>query len=303
MSSGPALADTAIDEALASRNLSRLGQVALSLAGEPVRATAFARAALAEMVLALTTETEIARLQLQSSQLQPSQQQGGLMRWVLSVERYIDELQRLAASVDGGAAVAVFAGRDRGLFLLVSGQSIMLSAPRMELQPSFEQNIVDRFCSEYPCHTLTSPATLSAASHGSTSTPPRWSFSEGAGPSCETDDGLVLQFASAAGLRRKRQFCLQLVAELRAIAAAIGREQGRGVQPDWERMAIHAMPADDKYQLDLNARGDSVQLAIPVCAAAPAIVRQAQPWLLARADNRRYTLILENTERLLPATP
>ena len=170
----------------------------------------------------------------------------------------------------------------------------MVSAPRNELQSSFEQRIVAQFCLDYPCEDSAGnaggPPTVSAGA------PPRWSFSDGVGPSCHTDDGLVLQFETMSSLGQKRQFCGQLVSELRVIARGIAREKARGVQIGWQHLAIHGIPGVDAYQLDLNQTGDSLQLAIPLSAAIPGLLAQLKPWLRARSENRQYTLVLQDAE-------
>jgi hypothetical protein len=268
---------------------SRIEAVALSLINKPAAQGEFAIVALSEMALSLAAETDLARQQMQSSP-----QPGPLMRWVVAVERYIDELLRLSDVIDAGATTTIARGPDGLLSLRVGGQSVMLSAPRNELQSSFEQRIVAQFCLDYACHKSAGNA------HGpamvSVGTPPRWSFGDGVEPSCHTDDGLALQFETMSSLGQKRQFCVALISELRAIARGIAREKARGVQIGWQHLAIYRIPGLDTYQLDLNRTGDSLQLAIPLSGAIPGLLAQVRPWLRARSENRQYTLVLQQAE-------
>ena len=278
-------------ESQAAGDFSSIELIALSLADEPSARAEFARIALSEMAYSLLAETELARQQMQASQRQAS-----LRRWIVYVERYVDELLRLVDSIDAATPIAIAAGPDGVLLLTLRRQSIMVSAPRMELQPSFEQQLVDRFCADYPCQ---KPASnIRAMPSVTAATPPRWSFSEGVGPSCVTDDGLVLQFETMTSLSQKREFCLQLVAELRVIASAIARERARGVVIDWRKLALHGIPGREQYQLDLNPSGDSLQLAVPRTAAIPGLLAQVQAWLRARSASRQYTLVLDNAEQI-----
>ena len=292
--------------AVSTGDYSRVELIALSLADDSGARAQFAIVALSEMAFSLLAETELARQQLQSTQLQSTQLQStrfnspqrlaSLRRWIVYVERYIDELLRLSDSIDATTPVGLSAGPNGVLLLTVRGQSIMLGAPRIELQPSFEQRLSDQFCADYHCEKPVPVASVLPSA--SAATPPRWSFSEDAGPSCVTDDGLVLQFETMAGLGQKREFCLQLVAELRAIARAMARERDRGVVIDWQRLAVHGIPGRAQYQLDLNQSGDSLQLAIPHSAAIPGFLAQAQDWLRARSGSRQHTLVLDNAETI-----
>ena len=277
-------------------DLSRIERIALSLDDEPEARAEFAHVALSEMAFSLLAETELAKQQMHTTQRQAS-----LRRWIVYVERYIDELLRLSDSIDAATPISIAAGPNGVLLLTLSGQSIMLSVPRIELQPSFEQQLIDRFCADYRCEKPFADTVVMLAA--TAATPPRWSFSEDAGPSCVTDDGLVLQFETMTQLGDKREFCLQLVAELRAIASAIGRERGRGVVIDWQKLAVHSIPGRDEYQLDLNQSGDSLQLAIPRSAAIPGLLTQAQAWLRARSGSRQHTLVLENAEQIYQLKP
>jgi hypothetical protein len=276
--SAPALADQP----------SRIQAIALSLGDKPAAQGEFAVAALAEMALSLVAETDLARQQMQSLP-----QDGSLMRWIVAVERYIDELLRLSDVIDAGTPVSIAQGPD-GLLLRVRGRSVMVSAPRSELQSSFEQRIVAQYCADYSCEKSVGNSSVSPTV--SAAAPPRWSFSEGVGPSCHTDDGLVLQFETLKSLGQKRQFCMQIVGELRAIARGIAWEKARGVQLGWEYLAIHGIPGVDAYQLDLNQTGDSLQLAIPRSAAIPGLLAELKPWLQARSNSRQFTLVLQNAE-------
>lgn len=267
-----------------------IGHLALSLAHQPEAKAAFAVDALTELAASLRTELAMARQEAVSLDDDRS-----LWRWVRSVEGYTAQIQSLANSIDVGTPVSLAVGKDNNLFIRVRGQSIMLSAPRRELQSSLEQMVIDRFCSHHPCaESLQSRATATHA--GVAAAQPRWSFGDSGGPLCASDDGIVLQFDSASKLGSKREFCQQLVSELRAIALAVKRQRQRGVRVELDALKIYAIPTLAEHQLDVNSAGDSVQLILPLSYAMPRILLVARPWIRARAEGRRAKLELADAE-------
>lgn len=271
--------------------------VVQTYAHDPVAKSQFAVTALTEMAVALSVETDLARQQ--ASTLSDR----GLTRWIVSVERYIDELLRLAQSVEIDTPVKLLTGPEGHLFLLLKGQSIMVSAPRMELQSSFEQRVVQQFCSQFPCErAMERNAATTGLNRVSVGAPPRWSFSAD-GPSCNSDDGLVLQFESMADLPAKREMCLQLVNELRSLASELAHLQGRGVLVNWAGLAVHSIPGSDEHQIDINTGGEALRLPLGALAANPGLLELVQPWLHARAANKPYTLVLAISEALVAEAP
>jgi hypothetical protein len=276
------------------KNTSAIAQLALSLNQQPEARAIFAREALTQMADDLAAEAQLARRQAGGER--------GLLRWVNSVEHYVDTLRRLSAGIDAQSAVSFSTGAERSLFLRANGQSIVLSAPRIELQPGFEQQVIERFCSAYPCDDI-APAAAAPLTHSvAQGSAPRWSFSESDGPVCVSDDGLALQFANSRALADKRRFCLQVVAELRAIADALEEAQGRGVIIQWGQLSVRALRTSNEYQLTLNDSGDALLLELPASYGSPQLLVQARPWLRARADRHQATLVLENAEDLWSAT-
>lgn len=272
----------------------RIPGIVLSFNSDPLARAEFAVAALSEMAVALSEETELARDQLQSLT-----EDRGLLRWISSVERYIDELLRLADDITVDTPVRLYANAEGNLFLLIDGQSIMVSAPRIELQPSFERRVMEQFCQQYSCQESMQPEAPGTAVTAVAGAPPRWSFGEDLAASCLSDDGLVLQFASMKNLGPKREACLQVVGELRRIAEGMAQLKARGVAVDWNALVVRGIPASDDYQLDVNRHGDALTLPIPWCAVLPELLQQARPWLVARSNNRQYTLLLDDAEQLL----
>ncbi len=267
-------------------------QLALSLARRPEAKAAFAVDALSEMAASLDAETALARQQAHATDNARS-----LRRWIAAVDGYTAQILALAGSIDIGTPVALSVGKDNGLFIVVRGQSIMLSAPRRELQSSLEQMVINRFCSHHPCdESLRSRAT--ATQVGVAASQPRWRFGDAAGPSCVSDDGIVLEFSSSSRLGAKREFCQQLVSELRVIAFTLKQQKQRGVRVELDALKVYAIPAMAEHQLDFNTVGNSAQLILPVSYAMPQLLQQARPWIRARADNRRATLVLDNAEEL-----
>ncbi len=275
----------------AGREADSIQQLAMSLAREPEAKAAFAVDALSELADSLRAEISLARQQA------GSMDDRSLRRWVASVESYTAQIQSLANSIDIGTPVSLAVGKDQSLFIAVRGRSIILSAPRRELQSSLEQMVIDRFCSHHPCdESLQSRATATQA--GVAAAQPRWSFSDSGGPLCVSDDGIVLRFDNSTRLGPKRDFCQQLVSELRAIALELKRQRQLGVRVELDALTVYAIPSLAEHQLDINTAGDSVQLILPVSYAMPRLLQEARLWIRARAEDRRANLELDNAEAL-----
>jgi hypothetical protein len=284
-----AAAATGIEPSLSRFN--RLA-VAISKEAEPVRAD-FALIAISEMAAAHTKEAERARQDARAGKRQE------LMRWAGAVDDYAAELAAVGETLTPETEVNISIGPDNGVYMNIAGRPVMVGTPRAREQREFEQRIIERFCAAYRCDDFVAdlePAATRAQVQG---LPPSWSFSQYSGPACSTADGLELQFQTMQELRRKRDVCTRLVAELYQLLAAIERESGAGVRVDWNRLEIRGNSNAEEQLVVLNGSGDTLQLAVPGLAAVPDFLRRSLPWLAARVKGESYHLVLLNADTLV----
>jgi len=275
--------------------LSRLNRIALAISkeAEPLRAD-FARIAISEMTSAYTVEADRARQDAHGSK-----HPRDLVRWAGAVDAYAAELVAVGDTLTPETVVDVSVGHDNSVYLNIGGTPVVVGTPRAREQSEFEQHIIERFCAAYRCDDFVAdfePAAVPAWVRGQ---PPSWSFSQYAGPACSTADGLELQFRTMQDLRRKRDICTRLVAELYQLLAALETETGAGVRTDWNRLEVRGNPNAEQQLVVLNGSGDTLQLALPDLAAVPDFLRRSLPWLAARVKGESYHLVLLNADSLV----
>jgi hypothetical protein len=269
--------------------------LAARLKDAPLEARAdFALVALSEMIQAYGRETARARAELRRT--------GGnsdLSRWVRAVDGLIVELQGLLDAISPETPVQI-SGRDAGtVYLIVNGSPVLLSGPRVSDTADFEQRVLDRFCSRNYCDDLfeeepaREPASATPESH------PLWRFSDQGGPVCATGDGLEIQFRSASDLRRKREICTRVVAELNSLIAALRSSISEGKPVEWGYLAIRPDPGTNLERVVLNAGGDYVLLPLPSLSGAQQFFAASLPWVAGRVEDRRYNLVILNAEEKL----
>jgi hypothetical protein len=279
----------------AEPSLSRFNRIAVAISKEaqPVRGD-FALVAISEMAAAHTAEAERARQDARASNRRQD-----LMRWAAAVDGYAAELAAIGETLTPETAVDISIGPDNGAYLIIAGRPVMVGTPRAREQVEFEQRIIERFCATYRCDDFVADFEPAVARVRVQGLPPSWSFSQYSGPACSTADGLELQFRTMQDLRRKREVCTQLVAELNQLAAAIETEAGAGVRADWNRLEIRGNSSADQQLVVLNGNGDTLQLAVPGLTAVPDFLRRSLPWLAARVKGESYHLVLLNADTLV----
>lgn len=275
-----------------------LDQLALGLqdAPDPVRAD-LAYVAISELAAAYALESSLARQELSG---QTGQRK--LARWAVAVENLASELDELAQTVTAQSSVRTRFGPGHSLYLIVDDKPVLISGPRKDGQADLETRIVSRFCRLHPCNQLL-PLPLPSDAEPVRETRPiktRWSFSEASGPTCSTDDGLVFHFDNASDLRRKREACARVVAELHLLVAEIIQHKKAGTRVNWKTVKIVTLPLGLRQEIQLNNDSDPLTLYIPALAAAPDLFMLLRPWLAATVSGVNHRVIISNAEVLLP---
>jgi len=277
----------------ADRQINRL---ALALADAPASMRAdFAIAAIAEMVVDYNAEADRARREARSRAGDRD-----LGRWAVAVDAYAAKLTAIANSVTPDTPVRVAIGAENSISLDIDDVPVLVSSPRVREQPAFEQRILNRFCTLYPCEDLIAEYRLPQPAFTSSDTETYWSFSQQAGPSCSTGDGLEFQFQNMKNIGQKREACGRIVKELNTLAAALAWNLSNGSRIDWNQLTIHALPGEDEHQVELANGGETIRLPLPALARTIRLFELVRPWLAAKAGGQPgYRLVIINAGDLM----
>jgi hypothetical protein len=267
--------------------------LAIGEQADSVRAD-FAVAAIAELALAHTGEADRAR-----QEAPYNRRDNDLLSWARTVDAYATELSAIAASITPATTIDIGISHEDVVYLNVEGRLVMLGNPRVSEQLVYEERVTERFCELHRCEGLVREYLPPRPVSRSPTRTPHWSFSQQAGPACDTEGGLVFQFRDTTDLRLKRDACEQIAAELDALTAVIRQHLARGTRVDWNRIAIRALPGEELQLVELNGEGDVHRLAAPGLAAATKLFTLVRPWLTARVKGNSYRLVVINADRLM----
>lgn len=255
----------------------------------------FAVAAIAEMVVDYNAEANRARREARSHAGDRD-----LGRWAVAVDTYAAKLTIIANSVTPDTPVTVAIGADNSISLDIDGTPVLVSSPRVREQSAFEQRVLDRFCTLYPCDDLIAEYRPAQTTVTTTDTQTYWSFSQQAGPTCSTGDGLEFQFQDMTNIGGKRKACDSIVKELNALATALAWNLSNGNRIDWNRLAIHTLPGGEEHQVELAGGGSTIRLPLPALAETSRLFELVRPWLAAKVGGQPdYRLVIINADELM----
>jgi hypothetical protein len=292
----PVIASPAATEKFPAPATRQINRLAVALVDAPVSMRAdFAVAAIAEMVVDYNEEANRARRDARSHAGDRD-----LGRWAIAVDAYAAKLTAIANSVTPDTPVRVAIGAENSISLDIDGVLVLVSSPRVREQPAFEQRVLDRFCALYPCEDLIAEYRPPQPAVTTADTATYWSFSQQAGPSCSTGDGLEFQFQDMTNIGQKREACGKIVKELNALAAALAWNLSNGSRIDWNRLAIHALPGEEEHQVELADGGGVIHLPLPALARTTRLFELVRPWLAAKAGGQPgYRLVIINAGSLM----
>lgn len=255
----------------------------------------FAVAAIAEMVVDYNEEANRARREARSHT-----RDRDLGRWAVAVDTYAAKLTVIANSVTPATPVTVAIGADNSISLDIDGTPVLVSSPRVREQSAFEQRVLDRFCTLYPCDDLIAEYRPAQTAVTTRDTETYWSFSQQAGPTCSTGDGLEFQFQDMTNIGEKRKACGRIVKELNALATALAWNISNGNRIDWNRLTIHALPGEEEHQVELTGGGSTIRLPMPALAKTSRLFELLRPWLAAKVGGQPgYRLVIINADDLM----
>ena len=283
--------------------------LALLLCGCPAHAdqpnTEFARIVAAlktappewRMEFASLALTELADAYLSEADLAQADQQGNLVkkrRWSRAVQRFADQLLLLKMQVEQDQDVSFQLSSATETVVEASGQQAMLSYPRPGQQLAFEQKLLEVFCQQRDCSSLSSTVPASEPKPVATDITPDWAFTED-GLECSFQ-GLSFRFAFDQASGNLREHCIALFREVGRLTHELSDLQQFGVVIDWQDISIQPTRIAEEQAVQLNASGDTVLLPIPLLQANPKLLPLLLPWLAERLQGKDTTLALTSAD-------
>jgi hypothetical protein len=293
----PAMARQSGAEDIPVPPTSQINRLAIALVDAPGALRAdFATAAIAEMVADYNEEARQARREARGGAGSRD-----LARWSVAVDAYVEELTMIADRVHADTPIGMTIGADNTIILDIDGRPVLVSSPRPREQSALEQRVLTRFCDQHPCKELIADYQPPHPPTAATRDPEIvWNFSQQAGPTCSTSEGLEFQFRDLQDLRQKRTACASVVRELNVLATALAWHIANGDHIDWNRLVIHGSPDGAVQQVELAAGGDTVRLPLPALASTPRLFKLVRPWLAAKAQGQpQYRLVVLNADELM----
>lgn len=254
----------------------------------------FALAVLSELIPVYRREAVRAR-----SDFQRASMKADSSRWAAAVDALVREMQLLLDGLLPETPVQVSAPDAQTLYVIVDGSPVLLTGPRVNENTLLEQRVLERFCSRNDCNDLIGDRQHEASVGGHSESAALWRFNDPAGPVCASGDGLELQFRNDSKLQEKREACAQIIAELNVLANRLRSTIRRGKTVDWNRLVIQATSGTDLQRVVLNGEGDYVLMSLPSLQRAHTLFVQTLPWLAARVGDKRYNLVILNTDTKL----
>jgi hypothetical protein len=273
----------------------RLDRLAAQLDDAPqVLRADLARIVLSEMAAAYAAEAARARLEIRRGSADPD-----LRRWAAAVDGLAREMAARAQSVTDSMPIRATLNRNNSVTLLVDGQPVPVSGPRVDDQADLEWRVIERLCSLHACDSFIGRLPDKELPAPAAGNAPHWSFGGETGPLC-SGEGLEFRFRNTDDLRRKREACSRVVGELYTLIAEIQQYQAGGAALEWDALAIRTLPAGDRQRIELSKAGDSIQAYLPTLAATPDLLTLVRPWLVAKVNGLAPPQVLIDAEALLP---
>lgn len=220
-------------------------------------------------------------------------------RWMRATREYADRIRAIADNITERSSVEIRVEPPGMLLIYVEGQVVEVSGPRIAEPNYMGRRIIDRFCEIHSCElfSATDPVTDPPAAAVETV----WSFSDGRGPVCVTNNGLEFQFKNLRHLARKRSACVQVAEQLSELSDALRRAAATGVDIDWRVINIVSTGAGSPEQVTLNRRGDYLLLSVPSLAASRTLQQISMSWVRARVMGASIFQSFPHAEQLLSA--
>ncbi len=268
----------------------------VSAAGE-AQQREFAGIALDILLNAFQREVQVA----QQERPRESEERQKLASWRRGTQAMVWRLQALRADLDAGGSLAIHVDSRFQVMILVNGDAVLVSGPRIEIEPEIERHVVERYCEANDCSVLEAGGQAA----GSEMVPPGgraalWVFQQDGGPSYQIGDWVQCRFGSLAQRDAKEAVCRRLLDELLLFDSALRQANAQGHRVEWDRLA-GSLPAEQgESQVVLNADGAFVRLPLPLMARmGREDWQRAIAWLRRGSFPAGEPLLIQAADRLL----
>lgn len=230
-----------------------------------------------------------------------------LASWRRGTADMIRRLEALRWALHDGGTVSIHVNHRHGVMIVVDGQAVVVSGPRIEIEPEIERLIVERYCAANDCSHLESEP--QAAETGDQPLPRSrreggWILDEATQPIFQSGALLRCRFASFTRKEAKEAICHQAADELAQLASALGQAKAQGYRIDWGYLGRAAPAGGPDWRLVINGKGEFVRLALPLLAR---FGRQdwyrTVEWLRLKGAAESRIPLIEQADRLLGAGP
>lgn len=219
-------------------------------------------------------------------------------RWMIATRSYAERLRAIADTMSTETPIEIRVEDPGMLLVYVDGQVVEVSGPRIAEPNYMGQRIIERFCEIHPCDFLVTAPEPSEKTRFER-VEAVWSFADGRGPVCVTNNGLEFRFADLRELARKRSACVQVAEQLRDLSLALREAADTGVAIDWSAVEIISTGAGRPEQVVLNRRGDYLLLSVPSLAISRTLQQISLSWVRARVRGEAVFQSFPHAERLL----
>lgn len=263
----------------------------------------FAWVAIAEMA----TSFEAAAERSKQARAKNEYARRKLQRWRSSTRAYAQHLRQQLAAIQQGAPVSVHVQAPSTLVVLTNGQPTVINGPQAADQGELARQILLNYCSLHDCHEQQILEQAQSADRTDPIEHPdgQWSFGQGLSPSYETPDGLVFEFQRMEHREAAQAACDRLAGELRLLASRLRQLHQAGTPVAWHRLRILSAGGSEQHRVLINDAGRSLLMTLPDLYLAQDLMREAAPWLEARAEGTTERQVFPRAERftrLLPPT-
>lgn len=218
-------------------------------------------------------------------------------RWQAGAVQFVARLERVHAQLDALHDIVVFRERRGNVRLALGTEQVMLSPPRLSTQGRFEAAIAEELCREITC-TEPSPDLADPVTTYTRNVRQEWLFSDQGPPVMSASDGLNCTFDDTRHLRLKQTACEGVMNELRMVAEGLRAVTEHGEVVAWEEFAIKTDPLDAALRVTYDAEGAFFNVELRYLVQAPALWREAIPWMQARLRGYAGYYMIKAPERL-----
>jgi len=221
--------------------------------------------------------------------------------WRLGTRRYVERLRRIAMAIRPGSPLRIIKEPHGAIRLVIGGEQVMLSAPRLREQANFERSIAENICRFTYCERrgTTVEERVAERTAGLDS---GWAFARNAPPTYSSSDGLQCIFDDRRHLKLKKDACVNLLHEIRLLAEAIVALKAHGKTIDWRYLRIDHVGSGSAQKITYNAGGSFVRMHLPNLLRSELVWRGAIPWIKANLKGQLSQHVINLPEQLVYLT-